>query len=126
MGVAAGAEVCLATVPLDGILIEIASAAEPGELARRMHEFARDLSEQRFPEWGVRIELLESGRLSLAGGRDGTRFEADVHPHPGRVKVELRGRIELAWVKLTLAGGPEGVRRRVTDEIRRALEMHLE
>lgn len=111
---------------LDGILIEVGCSEEPAALHQRLQEFARDLAEQRFPEWGVQIAPAGDGMLSLAGGRDGTRFEADVHPQPGRVVVSLRGHIELAWMKLTLAGGPEGVRRRVSDEVRKALASHLE
>jgi hypothetical protein len=113
-------------VSLNGIRIEVGCSQEPALLTQRLHEFARDLGEQHFPDWGVRVTPAGELGLSLAGGRDGTRFEADVNPEPGRVVVVLRGHIELAWVKVTLAGGPEGVRRRVTDEVRKALASHLE
>lgn len=110
---------------LDGIQIEVGSQADPTQLGQRMHEFARDLAENRFPEWAVQVSSAADGGLSLAGGLEGTRFEAEVSPQPGRVVVVLRGHIELAWMKLTLAGGPDGVRRRVGDEIRKALSSHL-
>lgn len=118
-------ETRLATVSLDGIHIEVAHGWEPTQLAQRMQEFARDLAENRFADWGLQVAATGESALSLRGARDGTRFEADIAAHPGRVEVTLRGLIELAWVKLTLAGGSDGVRRRVHDEIHRALSTHL-
>ena len=43
----------------------------------------------------------------------------------GRAVVELKGAIELGRLALTLAGGNEGVRRRVVDTITQSLRQHL-
>ena len=76
-------------------------------------------------EWGVQIERKEH-TLTLRGRKDkGTHFEAYVEPGESQVQVKISGAVELGRVKLTLAGGADGVRRRVSDEIGRTLKEHL-
>ncbi|MCA8926009.1 MAG: hypothetical protein KDD82_29655 [Planctomycetes bacterium] len=110
---------------LAGLTIQEAHALDPSEVAQRLEEFAQDMVNNKFADWGVQIER-EEHTLTLRGRRDaGTHFEARVEPVTGEVKVLLTGAVELGRLKVTLAGGADGVRRRVGDEIARTLREHL-
>ncbi|MEZ6189006.1 MAG: hypothetical protein R3F62_28910 [Planctomycetota bacterium] len=110
---------------LSGLTIEEAHTLEPGVVAERLEQFAQDMVRNKFSEWGVQIERAEHV-LTLRGRKDkGTHFEARVEPATGQVRVQLSGAVELGRLKVTLAGGPDGVRRRVGDEIARTLREHL-
>lgn len=111
---------------LDGLRVEVPTGSrDPVQVTARVERFAQALASGRFSDWGVRIERLEAGALRLAGRRDQHRFEGEVRPETDRVVVLIAGQIELGRLKLTLAGGPEGVRRRVHEEIGRTLREHL-
>lgn len=125
LGSAPIAEAALAQVALDGIKVEVAHGLAPEALAPELRRFAEELANERFREWGVAIEPRGETGLHLAGGREGTYFEADIQAFAARVTVDIRGRVELGLLKLKLAGGAEGVRRRVGDQIRDALRRHL-
>ena len=45
----------MAQVPLDGILIDVPHSLAPDEVLREIEQFAQDLAENRFPDWGVRL-----------------------------------------------------------------------
>ncbi len=111
-------------VPLNDLCIEIEHSYPPAQLANQLEAFAQDLTQNQFSEWGVRIERKEE-QLKLVGRRGGTHFDALVEPQEGRVRLSLAGSIELGRLKLTLAGGAAGVRRRVRDVITNALQRHL-
>ena len=112
-------------MPLSGLHIEAPHALDPSEVAQRLEEFAQDMANDKFVDWGVQIER-EEHTLTLRGRRDtGTHFEAKVQPGEGQVRVTITGAVELGRLKLTIAGGAEGVRRRVSDEIGRTLREHL-
>lgn len=115
----------LATVPLDGIAIEVDHSAPPDEVGRRLEEFAQDLAQNRFADWGVHVDRHEDGNLHLVGNKGGTHFRAEVVPQEAHVHVGLSGTVDIGRLKLTLAGGPDGLRRRVKDEIERVLREHL-
>lgn len=115
----------MAKVSLDGLRIEVDHDADPAHLAERLEAFARDLAENKFADWGVKVLRDPAGHLSLAGRRDETHFDATIESNHGHAVVALTGQIELGRVKLTLAGGPDGVRQRVAAEIQKTLRHHL-
>ena len=115
----------MAKVPLTGLRIEVPHGSTPEQVGQLLQEFAEDIAQNKFPDWGVRISPLEGNRLRLAGGQDETHFEAEVSAEPDRAVVVIDGAIDIGRVKLALAGGPEGVRRRVADGIERTLRDHL-
>ncbi|RMG06653.1 MAG: hypothetical protein D6731_25285 [Planctomycetota bacterium] len=115
----------MAKVPLDGLRIEVPHAASSAEVAGRLEAFAQDMAQNKFREWGVSIVRHGETHLQLAGRRDGTHFDAEVRAEDRRAVVSLTGSIELSRLKLTLAGGVQGVRRRVEDELAATLREHL-
>lgn len=109
---------------LDGILIEVTHDRPAGEVVADLESFAQDVAQNRFPEWGVKLER-EGERMRLLGARDASRFDATVSIEPGRVILELAGVAEIGFLKYTAAGGSEGVRARVRSTLRTSLEQHL-
>lgn len=116
----------MARVPLDGLRIEVPHRADPAALGDRLEAFAQELARDKFRDWAPALERLAGGALNLKGRRAGTHFDAHVTPEPGRVVIVLEGVIELGAFKLTLAGGPEGVRRRIRETLQHTLEAHLQ
>ncbi len=114
----------MAKVSLDGLRIEVAHSSPPAEVAQKLEEFAQDMATNKFSDWGVTINR-EGGRLQLTGRRAKTHFDADVESSDGLAVVTLTGSIDLSMIKLGLAGGSEGVRRRVTDSLSSTLREHL-
>jgi len=115
----------MASVSLDGIRIEVPHRKAAEAIGDAVRRFADDIAFNRFSEWGVQIQEREGGRLELQGRRDRTHFTAQVEPGDGRVIVTVGGAIEINALKLGLAGGSSGVRRRVQDSLERALHQHL-
>jgi IS5 family transposase len=115
----------LATVSLTGMTIEVPHQLPPEEVVGRLERFARDLARNRFPDWGIEVRREESGPLRLSGGRRGTRFSAALHTEEGSARVEVHGRIQIGGLKLRLAGGAPGVRRRVQTALTHSLRNHL-
>ncbi len=114
----------MANVSLDNLRIEVSHGSTPDVVAAQLEAFAEDLARNKFSDWGVSIQR-DAGALTLVGRRGGTHFDARVTSEPGRVIVALEGTIELGGFKLTLAGGPDGVRRRVRETLERTLSEHL-
>jgi hypothetical protein len=112
-------------VSLDGLRIEVPHAVAPADVARKLYDFAEDLAENKFSEWAVTIERTDEVNLQLSGRRNGTHFDATVESRGGVAVVSLTGSLELALIKLTLAGGAAGVRRRVHDQLAATLQEHL-
>jgi hypothetical protein len=115
----------VAKVSLDGLRIEVPHQTDPAELAQRLAEFAEDLAENKFADWGVQISDRGNGGFNLTGRKDGTHFDAKVSSDHGVAVIDLTGSIELGRIMLGLAGGAEGVRRRVTDTLAETLREHL-
>ena len=114
----------MAQVPLDGILIDVPHSLAQDEVLREIEQFAQDLAENRFPDWGVRLER-QDGRMQLRGAHDGSAFEATVVAEAGRVVLELTGVVEIGYLKHKLAGGDQGVRDRVRATLAETLSAHL-
>jgi hypothetical protein len=111
-------------VPLDGIEIEVTHDRPREEVVTDLEAFARDIAENRFPEWGVKLER-EGEVMRLVGKRDGSRFEATVTTQPNRVHLSLAGVAEIGFLKYTAAGGSEGVRSRVRSTLESSLQKAL-
>lgn len=94
-------------------------------IAQQLQEFAEDLAKNKFSDWGIQIQPQGDGALKLLGDNAGTHFVADVRASDSLVTLALTGQVQLSRIKMTLAGGPDGVRRRVQDGIRQVLEKHL-
>src|SRR5690242_15994653 len=91
------------------------------EATRRIESAARDLSEGSLKRMNPTITKPAPDRVLLAGSREGSRLEAEIHVAATSVVVAIRGTITLSLIEVTLAGGAPGVRRRVKDEVERAL-----
>ena len=115
----------MATVSLSGMTIEVPYELPQEEVVGRLESFALDLARNRFPEWGVEVRRDESGLLRLSGGRHGTHFNAALHTQDGTARVEVHGKIQIGGLKLRLAGGAPGVRRRVESALTESLRNHL-
>lgn len=115
----------MARVSLDGITIEVAHGAGSADVTSLLEAFAQDLARNKFSSWGVTVQRIHERCLTLAGRREGTHFDARVEADERRALVTLAGAIELSRVKLTLAGGTQGVRRRVETEVAATLRRHL-
>ena len=115
----------MAKVSLDGIRIEVEHTSTIDDAHKRLHEFAEDLANNKFQEWGVKITEEEGAKLILHGHRDGTHFDAEVTSDENRAVVLIQGTVEINVFKLTLAGGADGLRQRVTDTIQKTLRDHL-
>lgn len=111
-------------VPLDGIEIEVPHDRPQEEVVTDLEAFARDIAENRFPEWGVKLER-EGEVMRLVGRKDGSRFEATVTTAPGRVHLSLAGVAEIGFLKFNLAGGAGGVRARVESTLASSLQRAL-
>ena len=111
-------------VPLDGIEIEVTHDRPHEEVVVDLEAFARDIAENRFPEWGVKLER-EGEVMRLVGKKEGSRFEATVTTAPNRVHLSLAGVAELGFLKFNLAGGAEGVRSRVRSTLEGSLQKAL-
>jgi hypothetical protein len=114
----------VAKVSLDGLKIEIPHSAAPEEVAQKLEEFATDLAENKFSDWGVTVARVDD-TLKLSGRRNGTHFDADVSASDGVASIALSGSIELNLIKLGLAGGAQGVRGRVASTLSETLKAHL-
>ncbi len=114
----------MAKVSLDGLRIEVAHASTPDEVTQRLEAFARDLADNKFSDWAP-VVTREGEALKLKGRKNGTHFDANVDSKDDLAVVSLSGSIELGRIKLTLAGGSDGVRRRVHDELQATLRRHL-
>jgi hypothetical protein len=114
----------MAQVRLDGIHIDVPHHLSPEEVLLELERFAQDLSENRFPAWGVHLERVD-GRMLLRGAHDGSRFEAVVVAETGRVLLELSGVVEIGFLKHMAAGGDSGVRDRVRSTLADTLTAHL-
>jgi hypothetical protein len=115
----------VAQVPLDGLRIEVPHSSPSGEVATRLAEFAQDMADNHFSDWGVRVTQVDGRNFVLAGGRNGTHFDAKVEANDARAVIDLTGSISLSRIKLTLAGGADGVRKRVASELEATLRRHL-
>lgn len=111
-------------VSLDGIRIEVPHARSVDEVRLELERFAQDLAQNRFPDWGVHLER-EGEKMLLKGERGGTHFRAIVLAEATRVTLDLGGKVELNFLKLTLAGGEQGVRERVRETLGDTLRAHL-
>jgi hypothetical protein len=115
----------VAKVPLDGLRIEVPHTSSSNDVAARLEAFAEDMANNKFSQWGVSIIRHDERRLQLAGRHEGTFFDAEVEADDERAVINLSGAIELSRLKLTLAGGTDGVRRRVESELASTLKQHL-
>jgi hypothetical protein len=117
----------VATVPLDGLRIEVPHNDSPAEVAKKLEDSVHDLAQNKFSHWGVKISALEEGGGFLLRCRreSGTHFDAVVKPEADRAVVTLTGAVEIGLLKLTLAGGSEGLRRRVHEGVEETLRKHL-
>jgi hypothetical protein len=84
------------------------------------------LAQNKFSDWGVTVQPQDDGSLKLVGDNNGTHFVAEVAASDDRVVLTLTGQVQISRIKLTLAGGPEGLRRRVSDGITQVLQKHLQ
>lgn len=109
---------------LDGILIEVTHDRPASEVVADLESFAQDVAQNRFPEWGVKLER-DGERMRLLGARDASRFDATVSIEPKKVILELTGVADIGFLKYTAAGGSDGVRARVKSTLRNSLEQHL-
>ena len=112
-------------VSLDGLRIEVPHEAGPEDVAQRLQDFAQDLADNKFAAWNVSIERTDAVCLQLSGRKNGTHWDATVDSRDNLAVVSLSGSIELNAIKLTLAGGSKGVRRRVHDQLAATLKEHL-
>lgn len=100
-------------------------SSAPDVIAQQLQEFAEDLAKNKFSDWGIQIQPQGGGALKLLGDNAGTHFVADVRANESVVTLSLTGQVSLSRIKMTLAGGPEGVRRRVQEGISQVLQKHL-
>lgn len=115
----------MAKVSLDGIRIVVPHRKAEEAVGGAMRRFADDIAQNRFSDWGVRIAEGDGGTLQLDGRRNNTHFNARIEPKPDQVVVTIDGAIEINALKLGLAGGSNGVRRRVQESLSRALREQL-
>ncbi len=115
----------MAKVSLDGLRIEIQHSATPEDAAQRLENFANDLAQNKFSDWGVTLSRVDAVRLTISGRRNGTHWDADIASINGIAVVALKGAIELSMIKLGLAGGANGVRGRVESQLTETLRKHL-
>ena len=115
----------MAKVSLDGLKVEIPHSAAPEDVAQRLENFANDLAQNKFSDWGVTLERVDPAHLKISGRRNGTHWDASVLSESGMAVVALTGNLELSMIKLGLAGGADGVRGRVQSQLAETLRKHL-
>jgi hypothetical protein len=115
----------VAQVSLDGLSVTMPHALDLVEATKRIEQAARDLSEGSLKRLQTTIARPTADRVLLSGAREGARFEAEISVAPGTVAVAIKGALTLSFIEVTLAGGAQGVRRRVQDEVERALRERL-
>ena len=115
----------MAKVSLDGLRIEVPHSAAPEDVAQRLEDFAHDLAENKFSDWGVSLDRVDASRLKISGRQNGTHWSADVASESGVAVIALTGNLELSMIKLSLAGGANGVRGRVEALLTETLRKHL-
>jgi hypothetical protein len=115
----------VAQVSLDGLQVSMPHALALEEAALRIEAAARDLSEGSLKRQNPTITKPAKDRVVLAGGRDGSHFEAEIRVAENQVVVAIKGALALSFLEVTLAGGAPGVRQRVQDAVERALRERL-
>ena len=114
----------MAHVSLSGMTVQVAHELPPEEVLARLEAFAADLARNRFPDWGIEVRREGEG-LRLSCERHGTRFSALLQADEGLARVEVHGRLQIGGLKLRLAGGAPGVRRRLESALQSGLRSHL-
>lgn len=111
-------------VLLEDLRVEVPHSCEPDFVVDYAETRFNQLAAGRFAAWDPRWERCGQ-QLRLEAKRGGTTFVATVKVEHGGLIVRLDGAIQLSRLKLTLAGGPRGVRRLISGRLSSVIREQL-